>query len=35
MTRNIMVLIADFPATVSVAEDEVPEAPRGTFTARL
>lgn len=35
MTRNIIVLLADFLGTVAVAEDEVTEAPRGTFTARL
>jgi len=35
MTRSIIVLLADFPGTAAVAEDEVTEAPRGTFTARL
>jgi len=35
MTRSIIVLLAEFPGTVAVAEDEVTEAPRGTFTARL
>jgi hypothetical protein len=35
MTRSIIVPRADFPGTVAVAEDEVTEAPRGTFTARL
>jgi hypothetical protein len=35
MTRNIIVLFADFPGTVAVAEDEVPEVPRGSLTARL
>ena len=34
MTR-IIVLLADFLGTVAVAEDEVPEAPRGSLTARL
>ena len=35
MTRNIIVLLADFLGTVAVAEDEVAEAPRGTLTAPL
>ena len=35
MRHNVIVLLADFPGTAAVAEDEVTEAPRGTFTARL
>lgn len=35
MTRSIIVLLADFLGTVAVAEDEVPEAARGSLTARL
>ena len=35
MTRSIIVLLADFLGTVAVAKDEVPEAPRGSLTARL
>ena len=35
MTRSIIVLLAHFLGTVAVAEDEVIEAPCGTFTARL
>lgn len=33
MTRNIIMLLADFLGTVAVAEDEVTEARRGTLTA--
>jgi hypothetical protein len=33
MTRSIIVPLADIPGAVAVAEDEVTEAPRGTFTA--
>jgi hypothetical protein len=33
MTRNIIVLFADFLGTVAVAEDEVTAARRGTLTA--
>jgi hypothetical protein len=33
MTRNIIVLFADFLGTVAVAEDKVTEARRGNLTA--
>jgi hypothetical protein len=33
MTRSIIVLLAHFLGTLAVAEDEVPEAPRGSLTA--